>query len=77
MSGSGSKAGFFLKKFGGQTEYFGRIGKSAGMSGFTNFIMRGNLVPLAVAVVIGAQFSGLVKQFARRSSIRCWHLNAR
>ena len=33
------------------------------MSGFKNFIMRGNLVRLAVAVVIGAQFSGLVKQF--------------
>ena len=33
------------------------------MSGFKNFIMRGNLVQLAVAVVIGAQFSGLVKQF--------------
>jgi large conductance mechanosensitive channel len=34
-----------------------------GMSGFKNFILRGNLVDLAVAVVIGAQFSGLVKQF--------------
>jgi large conductance mechanosensitive channel len=33
------------------------------MGGFKNFIMRGNLVQLAVAVVIGAQFSGLVKQF--------------
>jgi len=33
------------------------------MSGFRNFILRGNLVDLAVAVVIGAQFSGLVKQF--------------
>ena len=47
---------------GGKSEYFCRIGKSAGMSGFKNFIMRGNLVQLAVAV-IGAQFSGLVKQF--------------
>jgi len=28
-----------------------------------NFIMRGNLVQLAVAVVIGTQFSALVKQF--------------
>ena len=27
------------------------------MSGFKNFILRGNLVDLAVAVVIGAQFS--------------------
>ena len=33
------------------------------MAGFKNFIMRGNLVQLAVAVVIGTQFSGLVKQF--------------
>ena len=33
------------------------------MAGFKNFIMRGNLVELAVAVVIGTQFSGLVKQF--------------
>ena len=33
------------------------------MSGFRNFIMRGNLVELAVAVVIGTQFSSLVKQF--------------
>jgi hypothetical protein len=27
------------------------------MSGFKNFIVRGNLVELAVAVVIGTQFS--------------------
>ena len=33
------------------------------MSGFKDFIMRGNLVELAVAVVIGTQFSSLVKQF--------------
>jgi len=33
------------------------------MSGFKNFIMRGNLVELAVAVVIGTQFSNLVKVF--------------
>jgi large conductance mechanosensitive channel len=33
------------------------------MAGFKNFIMRGNLVELAVAVVIGTQFSNLVKQF--------------
>jgi large conductance mechanosensitive channel len=33
------------------------------MSGFKRFIMRGNLVQLAVAVVIGTQFSELVKQF--------------
>jgi large conductance mechanosensitive channel len=35
------------------------------MSGFKNFIMRGNLVQLAVAVVIGSQFSDLVKQFVQ------------
>ncbi|MGH3374934.1 MAG: MscL family protein [Actinoallomurus sp.] len=33
------------------------------MSGFRKFILRGNLIELAVAVVIGTQFSGLVKQF--------------
>ena len=33
------------------------------MSGFKNFIIRWNLVQLAVAVVIGTQFSALVKQF--------------
>jgi large conductance mechanosensitive channel len=33
------------------------------MTGFKNFIMRGNLIELAVAVVIGTQFSNLVKQF--------------
>ena len=32
------------------------------MTGFKNFVMRGNLVELAVAVVIGTQFSSLVKQ---------------
>jgi large conductance mechanosensitive channel len=35
------------------------------MNGFKNFIMRGNLVELAVAVVIGTQFSELVKQFVQ------------
>jgi len=33
------------------------------MKGFRQFILRGNLVDLAVAVVIGTQFSGLVHQF--------------
>lgn len=33
------------------------------MTSFKNFVMRGNLVELAVAVVIGTQFSSLVKQF--------------
>ena len=33
------------------------------MTGFKNFIMLGNLAELAVAVVIGTQFSNLVKSF--------------
>ena len=33
------------------------------MKGFRQFVIRGNLVDLAVAVVIGTQFSNLVKQF--------------
>lgn len=33
------------------------------MKGFRKFILRGNLVDLAVAVVIGTQFSSLVHQF--------------
>lgn len=33
------------------------------MDGFRKFLLRGNLVDLAVAVVIGTQFSSLVKQF--------------
>lgn len=33
------------------------------MKGFRQFILRGNLVDLSVAVVIGAAFSGLVKGF--------------
>jgi large conductance mechanosensitive channel len=35
------------------------------MSGFRKFILRGNLVDLAVAVVIGTQFSNLVNQFVK------------
>jgi large conductance mechanosensitive channel len=35
------------------------------MSGFRKFILRGNIVDLAVAVVVGTQFSTLVKQFVR------------
>jgi len=35
------------------------------MKGFRKFILRGNLVDLAVAVVIGSQFSGLVNQFVK------------
>lgn len=33
------------------------------MSGFRKFLLRGNLVDLAVAVVVGSLFSSLVKQF--------------
>lgn len=34
------------------------------MSGFKKFLIRGNLVELAVAFVVGAAFAGLVKDFA-------------
>ncbi|WP_155371659.1 large conductance mechanosensitive channel protein MscL [Catellatospora vulcania] len=34
-------------------------------SGFKNFIMRGNVVDLAVGVVIGAAFTTLVNQFTK------------
>jgi large conductance mechanosensitive channel len=33
------------------------------MTGFKTFVVRGNLVEFAVAIVIGTQFSSLVKQF--------------
>ena len=35
------------------------------LKGFLTFIMRGNVVDLAVAVVIGAAFSGVVQAFVR------------
>ncbi|HEX6500041.1 MAG TPA: large conductance mechanosensitive channel protein MscL [Micromonosporaceae bacterium] len=35
------------------------------LKGFKDFIMRGNVVDLAVGVVIGAAFNGLVTQFTR------------
>jgi large conductance mechanosensitive channel len=35
------------------------------MSGFRAFILRGNVVDLAVAVVIGAAFTAIVQQFVR------------
>jgi large conductance mechanosensitive channel len=35
------------------------------MNGFRNFLLRGNLVELAVAVVIGAAFNGLVNDFVK------------
>ena len=35
------------------------------MSGFKNFILRGNLVDLAVAVIIGAAFGAVVAAFTR------------
>jgi large conductance mechanosensitive channel len=46
-------------------EYFALAGNVLVMSGFKKFIMRGNLVQLAVAVVIGTQFSELVRQFVQ------------
>ena len=35
------------------------------LKGFKDFIMRGNVVDLAVGVVIGAAFTGLVTQFTK------------
>lgn len=35
------------------------------MSGFKKFLMRGNLVELAVAVVVGAAFSGLIQALVK------------
>ena len=35
------------------------------MQGFRNFILRGNLIELAVAFVIGAAFTGLVTSFVQ------------
>jgi large conductance mechanosensitive channel len=35
------------------------------LKGFRDFIMRGNVVDLAVGIVIGAAFSGLVTQFVK------------
>ncbi|BCJ74242.1 large-conductance mechanosensitive channel [Catellatospora sp. IY07-71] len=35
------------------------------LNGFKNFVMRGNVVDLAVGVVIGAAFSSLVTQFTK------------
>ena len=52
-------------------EYFAPTGNLLFMSGFKSFIMRGNLVQLAVAVVIGTQFSDLVSSPSGRLSIRC------
>lgn len=35
------------------------------LKGFKEFIMRGNVVDLAIAVVIGAAFGGIVTQFTK------------
>ncbi|MEV0425166.1 large conductance mechanosensitive channel protein MscL [Micromonospora sp. NPDC050495] len=35
------------------------------LKGFKDFIMRGNVVDLAVGIVIGAAFTGLVSQFTK------------
>ncbi|UBU15084.1 large conductance mechanosensitive channel protein MscL [Nonomuraea gerenzanensis] len=35
------------------------------MGGFKQFLLRGNIVELAVAVIIGATFSGLIQAFVR------------
>ena len=39
--------------------------------GFRDFIMRGNVLDLAVAVIIGAAFTKIVKW---RSDLRCWYI---
>ena len=36
------------------------------LKGFKDFLMRGNVVDLAVAVVIGAAFAAVVKALGRR-----------
>lgn len=36
-----------------------------GLSGFQKFILRGNVVDLAVGIVIGAAFNGLVQEFVK------------
>src|ERR1700712_5566297 len=35
-----------------------------GLSGFKNFLLRGNVIDLAVAVVIGSAFTSVVNSFA-------------
>ncbi len=35
------------------------------IKGFRNFILRGNVMDLAIAVVIGAAFTGIVTQFTK------------
>ena len=37
------------------------------IKGFKDFLLRGNVVDLAVAVVIGTAFTALVTAFTRRS----------
>jgi large conductance mechanosensitive channel len=47
---------------------FGERGLHAGlreMSGFQKFILRGNVVDLAVGIVIGAAFNGVVQEFVK------------
>jgi large conductance mechanosensitive channel len=40
-----------------------RNGQELGVNGFKNFILRGNLVDLAVAVIIGTAFAAVVTAF--------------
>jgi large conductance mechanosensitive channel len=50
----------------GPTHYFNNLGKVATpMKGFKDFVMRGNLVELAVAFVIGAAFAAVVTAFTK------------
>jgi large conductance mechanosensitive channel len=40
------------------------------IKGFRDFIVRGNVVELAVAVAVGTAFAALVEQFGNSSSSR-------
>jgi large conductance mechanosensitive channel len=43
------------------------------MKGFKQFLLRGNVVDLAVGVVIGAAFGGVVRLLSK-TSLRRWSL---
>ncbi len=50
----------------GKLRKLGKLGKEEDMvKGFRDFIMRGNVVDLAIAVVIGAAFGGVVTQLTK------------
>ena len=48
--------------------------KTGIVQGFKEFVMRGNVLDLAVAVVVGAAFTAVIKAFTRlhhRAGARC------